>query len=489
MAFTDTQVRLLKAKLDPKHIRTRNSNGSTLSYVEEASDLAQPPVIAAQAAAGATVTVTQAGSVPGTAVVEVSQTGKTTASYKIQFVRGELTPRTISASVSQVQASKMIDSSAYSAWKASGQQTITLDTGFVQKINHVEINWAFDNPKTLRYTVETSSDTATWRKTFEGLSTSVRALQWASFTTGAVNARYIRITVNSDGNAGPVSIADIRAYGDNASHSGTSPTTPKFTLGITSNFPSIEVTKSKTLTYSLRLPSGQAAATGQYPILFKTSDPSIASVSSTGVVKGLKKGSVNIAVVASVPGQVLYDVQTIEIADVTQQVLLPSADAHVQGGTVADTNYQRSTQMFVRHVDAYPQFDRYAYLSFDLTGIDPSLVESASLRFTGVVTDTAGDSVTVNAHAVSAPWAASTLTFNTKPPMGVPVGAVVVDKTSQVRTMDLTDYVRLTAGGVSSVGLTEDAPAGGTGLLVAIDSSRSANKPQLVLTLRTTPVP
>jgi recombination DNA repair RAD52 pathway protein len=34
MAFTDTQVRLLKAKLDPQHIKTRNSNGRTLSYVE-----------------------------------------------------------------------------------------------------------------------------------------------------------------------------------------------------------------------------------------------------------------------------------------------------------------------------------------------------------------------------------------------------------------------------------------------------------------------
>ena len=34
MAFTDTQVLLLKAKLDPRYIRTRNSNGSTLSYVE-----------------------------------------------------------------------------------------------------------------------------------------------------------------------------------------------------------------------------------------------------------------------------------------------------------------------------------------------------------------------------------------------------------------------------------------------------------------------
>src|SRR5215472_10117889 len=34
MAFTDNQVRLLKAKLDPRYIRTRSSNGITLSYVE-----------------------------------------------------------------------------------------------------------------------------------------------------------------------------------------------------------------------------------------------------------------------------------------------------------------------------------------------------------------------------------------------------------------------------------------------------------------------
>ena len=34
MAFTDTQMRLLKAKLDPRYVRTRNSNGNTLSYVE-----------------------------------------------------------------------------------------------------------------------------------------------------------------------------------------------------------------------------------------------------------------------------------------------------------------------------------------------------------------------------------------------------------------------------------------------------------------------
>jgi recombination DNA repair RAD52 pathway protein len=34
MALSDTQIRQLKAKLDPTHIRTRSSNGANLSYIE-----------------------------------------------------------------------------------------------------------------------------------------------------------------------------------------------------------------------------------------------------------------------------------------------------------------------------------------------------------------------------------------------------------------------------------------------------------------------
>ena len=34
MAFTDSQVRQLKAKLDPRHVKTRSANGANLSYVE-----------------------------------------------------------------------------------------------------------------------------------------------------------------------------------------------------------------------------------------------------------------------------------------------------------------------------------------------------------------------------------------------------------------------------------------------------------------------
>jgi hypothetical protein len=32
MAFTDAQIRQLKAKLDPKHIKTRATAGATLHY-------------------------------------------------------------------------------------------------------------------------------------------------------------------------------------------------------------------------------------------------------------------------------------------------------------------------------------------------------------------------------------------------------------------------------------------------------------------------
>ena len=34
MAFTDTQVRSLRAKLDAKHVKTRIADGASLSYVE-----------------------------------------------------------------------------------------------------------------------------------------------------------------------------------------------------------------------------------------------------------------------------------------------------------------------------------------------------------------------------------------------------------------------------------------------------------------------
>ena len=42
MAFTDAQVRQLKAKLDPRYIKTRSSGGVNLPYVEGWHVISEP---------------------------------------------------------------------------------------------------------------------------------------------------------------------------------------------------------------------------------------------------------------------------------------------------------------------------------------------------------------------------------------------------------------------------------------------------------------
>ena len=42
MSFTDSQVRQLKAKLDPRHIKTRSADGANLRYVEGWQRLPRP---------------------------------------------------------------------------------------------------------------------------------------------------------------------------------------------------------------------------------------------------------------------------------------------------------------------------------------------------------------------------------------------------------------------------------------------------------------
>ena len=42
MAFTDSQVRQLKAKLDPKHVKTRNANGANLTMSRDGTSSPRP---------------------------------------------------------------------------------------------------------------------------------------------------------------------------------------------------------------------------------------------------------------------------------------------------------------------------------------------------------------------------------------------------------------------------------------------------------------
>ncbi|MBG6060220.1 hypothetical protein RCH16_003697 [Cryobacterium sp. MP_M5] len=140
-----------------------------------------------------------------------------------------------------------------------------------------------------------------------------------------------------------------------------------------------------------------------------------------------------------------------------------------------------SWDLYVRHNDLYPEFDRYAYMSFDLAKIDATIIQSAELHFTAAITESGGTEIGLNARALTQPWSSSTVTFATRPAMGYLAGTTTIDNIKQVRTMDVTEFVRSNAGKIASLGFTEDNPPNGLGFVASISSLRSSTKPFLVV--------
>lgn len=165
------------------------------------------------------------------------------------------------------------------------------------------------------------------------------------------------------------------------------------------------------------------------------------------------------------------------------------ADAHVNGGRYADTNYGSDNRLLVKH--ASPDGTREAYLAFDLTDLRSAMasgVVSASLHIYARVEDAAGDEIDIDAHGVPDDWAEDTLTWNTKPALGERLDSARVDADRAWRTFDVTAYVLdQLAAGKSKVGVAlRQDPANGAGLSVWIASreySSYAYDPFLYLTL------
>lgn len=432
--------------------------------------------VSATAPAGSSVTVRQATGLPGSATVTVVRSGATTQTYTISFVRGPLTVAGVSATTG-INAGNVIDNDLYSRWTGTGFQRINLDLGASRRVNHVEVNWGVGGTSGLPYNIQLSSDGVSWQVVFEGTSTSTRAFQWASFNTGPRNARYVRIGLNPDGRNRNVAINEVRIYGDNDPYFPESPVTPKPEFAVAA-IPDIQVGESRTISAKV---SGASGSIG--PIVHTSSNNAAATVSGDSV-EGVGAGNSIIVSEVAASGWLLRDYTNVTVVNASEVVLMPSADVHVQGGAPADTNFARSLQMYVRHVDAYPQYDRYAYVSFDLSGLTATQIKSAVMSASARVEDGSGRLETLDARAVSAKWDPSTLTFNTRPDMGGTVGSTQITPAGGRVQMDLTDYVKLRAGGVASLGITQNAPEGGVGQLSVIDSSRTVNPPTLTITLR-----
>lgn len=126
---------------------------------------------------------------------------------------------TVSASSNAEGAALVVDGTPDTVWEAAegGEGWVTLDFGATYSLSEASIFFAgmegdkftsADNAKAVK--VEVSTDGATWK---EVTSVADNTADWVCLPFGAIDGRYMRITVTDPGESGIARIADVNVNG------------------------------------------------------------------------------------------------------------------------------------------------------------------------------------------------------------------------------------------------------------------------------------
>ncbi len=118
-----------------------------------------------------------------------------------------------------------------------------------------------------------------------------------------------------------------------------------------------------------------------------------------------------------------------------------SADAYVQDGSNANTNFGSATSLVVK--SGSTGFNRFTYLKFDLSNV--STINSVQLQLHGNLSNTSDASVVTDVFSVAdTSWTESGITFNNAPAAGpTPLASTTITGTSPATyTLDVTAYVK-----------------------------------------------
>jgi hypothetical protein len=169
-------------------------------------------------------------------------------------------------------------------------------------------------------------------------------------------------------------------------------------------------------------------------------------------------------------------------APVTNVPLRATADAYVQGGTYATTNFGSAADLVVKH-SLSTTYVRETYISFDLSAVAD--VSTAKLRLFGRLTTSINPTLTTWVHPVSdATWTESGINWDNRPTMGAAsLGTIVVaGTTGKWYELDVTSFVQAEkAAGRNRVtlGLRNHEPSDAQTAFVSDEAA--ANRPELVV--------
>jgi hypothetical protein len=215
------------------------------------------------------------------------------------------------------------------------------------------------------------------------------------------------------------------------------------------------------------------AATASYV----SSDPTVVSVSSTGALRAGKPGSARIGIVYRADGYLAWVGKTVTVSDPYAIRAVTDGDTYAQAGTTAKKAFGSSTMLAIkphRKGVAASELTRTAFIHFSIPTVKGHKVSSAIISVRGKVSDGNGTSVRLDAHAVSAGWSEKTLTWANQPALGGRIASATFTSTQAVQKFDVTKYVNSASfTGKLTIGITEDAPAGGQPLLAVLTSRES----------------
>ncbi|HEX6168588.1 MAG TPA: PQQ-dependent sugar dehydrogenase [Chitinophagaceae bacterium] len=164
--------------------------------------------------------------------------------------------------------------------------------------------------------------------------------------------------------------------------------------------------------------------------------------------------------------------------------LNPIADAYVNGGKNANTNFGLTTSL-INQTNSSPNKSFETFLKFDISTISTN-VSSAILRVNGRLNNTQTPSIAVEAHNVTnTTWLENSITWNNKPAAqpAILATANVNSTASQYYQWDLTPLIAsLRSAGISSVTI-KLVNTNSTNNQVIFNSKEAAsNRPELVIT-------
>jgi uncharacterized protein YjdB len=381
----------------------------------------------------------------------------------------------VASATTSGSAKATVDGDPSTAWRTdSNPGWVRWQLASSAHVASTTLSWKANSAKKTVFEVETSKDTKTWTRRYAGQYVGASGNQTVSLGSG-VRVNYVRLVVHGNGGSVKTSMLnDVKLLGyDATAASGSAPSTVLGSVSV-GGLSSTLAKGTSTQARAAVLDTTGRSVTGA-GLSWSSSNPAVATVSSTGVVKAVATGSATITTRASANGVTVTGSVTVKVVDPNRVRLYVTADTYVESSTPT-RNYGKEHGMLVKPAVS-GKANRVAYLRFDTSALAGKKVTSARLSTESVIADsrTSPSSVRVHAHSASGSWSEMSLTYGGRPTLGGTLGSFVATRTKARTSTDLTSALQTLASRRTSsltLGLTEDG-AGTSAMLVNVTSKEA----------------